>query len=142
MNLIYRSIKKEEAFKAAQIENICLDTAWSESQIASIPDYGFYIVAESEGDILGCGSIYCIAGEGQIMNIAVDPNFRGLGIGKGLMQNLEKRAKERDCDIISLEVAENNHSAIGLYEKCGYAESGRRKGFYKGIDAIMMEKKL
>ncbi len=142
MNPIYRSIKKEEAFKAAQIENICLDTAWSESQIASIPDYAFYIVAEWEGEILGCGSIYCIAGEGQIMNIAVGPNFRGLGIGKGLMQKLEDCAITRDCEIISLEVAENNQSAIGLYEKCGYTEIGRRKGFYRGIDAIMMEKKL
>lgn len=142
MDITYRFISKGEEERASEIERQSLDTAWSASQISSLPENAFYLVAVQGGELCGCASVYCIAGEGQIMNIAVSQNFRQKGIGKGLMDALEKAAFERSCEFISLEVAVDNAAAIALYKKCGYAEVGRRKGFYKGIDAIIMEKKL
>ncbi len=142
MEIIYRFISKGEEIHAAQIEKECLETAWSASQIASVPENAFYMVAVDNSRILGCASVYCIAGEGQIMNIAVSKSHRKKGIGKGLMDELEKEAIKRNCEFISLEVAVDNITAVALYKKCGYAQVGLRKGFYKGIDAIIMEKKL
>ena len=42
---------------------------------------------------------------------------------------------------ISLEVRENNIPAISLYEKNGFEKKAIRKGYYKGIDGILMERK-
>ncbi len=142
MDITYRFISKGEEELASEIEKECLDTAWSTGQISSLPENAFYLVASYNSELCGCASVYCIAGEGQIMNIAVLPEFRGRGIGKGLMNELEKVCIERNCEFISLEVAVDNISAVSLYKKCGYAQVAIRKGFYKGIDAMIMEKKL
>ena len=144
MSVIFRPLSSGEEKYAAQIEAAALDTAWSESQIAETlsNENAFYGVAVCEGRVCGIGSIYCIAGEGQIMNIAVGEDFRKMGIGEGVLNLLNEAAKEKNCENITLEVAENNIPAISLYKKCGYTVIARRKGFYRGIDALVMEKIL
>ena len=143
MGIIYRKIENEtEAQLAFDLESACLSTAWSKEQILNIPDYAVYISA-FEGDVLcGIASMYAVAGEGQIMNLAVSENYRRRGIANGLMNELTLYALDKKCDIITLEVAEDNLSAISLYEKCGFASVGKRNGFYNGKNALIMEKKL
>ena len=143
MEIVYRRIADEkEAQTASELENSCLSTAWSREQILNIPEYAIYLSA-FEGDILcGIASMYAIAGEGQIMNLAVRDDYRRRGIANGLMNELVKYAVLKKCDIITLEVAEDNLSAISLYKKCGFVSVGRRNGFYNGKDALIMEKKL
>ena len=131
----------EEAQRAHDIENSSLSTAWSANQIADIPNYAVYLGA-FEHELMGVASMYALAGEGQIMNIAVDPNHRRKGVADALMQNLIEEAYKRECEIISLEVEDGNIAAIALYEKYGFSVAGRRKGFYNGIDALIMETKL
>lgn len=141
--IIYRSPVSENDFKmAAKVESVCLSTAWSEAQIADLPDYAVYICAVCDGTVCGIASMYAFAGEGQIMNVAVLPEYRCRGIATGLMQNLNDRAAEKGCEFITLEVAEDNIGALALYEKQGFSVVGRRKGFYNGKDALNMEKKL
>ena len=140
----FRNLAKGDEHAASEIEKSCLDTAWSERQILETPDNpnATYIVAICENEICGIGSMYCVAGEGQIMNIAVSEKYRRRGIAEGIMQSLIESAVKNNCENITLEVAENNISAISLYKKCGYAVIARRKGFYKGTDALIMEKAL
>ncbi len=143
-NIIFRLITKSDAEKAAVIESESLSTAWSEKQIRDSinNDFAVYAVAVTENEVCGIGSIYCVAGEGQIMNIAVAKEYRRRGIAEGIMNFLDGEAIKRNCEIITLEVAENNLSARALYEKCGYTAVGRRKGFYGGVDALIMEKRF
>ena len=143
-NLIFRYVTESDAVNAAIVEAQSLSTAWSEKQIReSIEnEFSVYAVAVTENEVCGIGSIYCVAGEGQIMNIAVAKEYRWRGIAEGIMQFLDGEAIKRNCEIITLEVAENNLSARALYEKCGYAAVGRRKGFYGGVDALIMEKRF
>ena len=143
MGIVYRKIENEnEAQLASDLESKCLSTAWSKEQILNIPDYAIYVSA-FEGDILcGIASMYAIAGEGQIMNLAVRDSYRRRGIANGLMNELILYALDKNCDIITLEVAEDNLSAISLYEKCGFVSVGKRNGFYNGKNALIMEKKL
>ncbi len=140
--MVVRSLESfEEAQRAHEIENSSLSTAWSASQINEIPDYAVYFGA-FDGELLGVASMYALAGEGQIMNVAVDARFRRLGVANALMQKLIDAAIERKCEIITLEVEDGNFAAIALYEKFGFSVAGRRKGFYNGRDALIMEKKL
>lgn len=140
MGFVCRPLKTDSEIKAAAlIEKSCLSTCWSEQQIASLPEYASYIAAFDGNEPVGIASMYTIAGEGQIMNLAVLMQYRKKGIGKMLMDSLLKLAKEKNCLSVSLEVAKDNIGAITLYKKCGFLEVGQRKGFYNGTDAIIME---
>ncbi len=141
--IIYRAIENEaEASLAAELENDCLSTAWSKEQICSLPDYAVYVCAFDGDTLCGIASMYAIAGEGQVMNVAVSRSYRRQGIANELMNSLAEHAIDRKCENITLEVAEDNISAISLYKKCGFTCVGRRKGFYNGTDALIMEKKI
>ena len=63
-----------------------------------------------------------------------------MGIGSLIVSELIKKAHEKDCFEINLEVNENNEGAIALYEKCGFLKVGRRKRYYNNTDdAIIMQ---
>ncbi len=142
-NIVYRTLGNEkEQLLASELEKQCLSTAWSMEQISSLPEYAVYIAAFDGDSLCGIASMYIIAGEGQIMNVAVSPSFRRRGIALGLMNELISRAVTEKCLNITLEVAEDNDSAISLYKKCGFIDVGRRKGFYDQRDALIMEKTI
>ena len=142
-DIVCRAIDgKEEAARAAYIEKECLDTAWSEAQISDIPHYAVYLCAFVNGEMCGIASVYLIAGEAEIMNIAVLPEYRRNGVADALMNKIFSLSRENGCTVATLEVADGNIGAVALYEKHGFKISGRRKGFYKGVDALNMEKTL
>lgn len=142
-DILCRAINGNDEFaRAAYIEKNCLDTAWSEAQISDLPSYATYICAFLNGEMCGIASMYAIAGEAEIMNVAVLPEYRRNGVADALMEKLFSVAREKECEIITLEVADGNSGAISLYKKHNFVVSGRRVGFYKGVDALNMEKKL
>lgn len=88
-----------------------------------------------------------VAGEAEILTIAVDPAMRRAGIGRSLLRLLEKAASIRGAERVFLEVSGENRAAIALYLAEGYAEAGRRPGYYRGesgmaVDALLMSKPL
>ena len=58
------------------------------------------------------------------------------------MEKIIKEAEETKKINITLEVRKDNISAINLYKKYGFVEKALRKGYYKGIDGILMEKEM
>jgi len=78
--------------------------------------------------------------EGHILNVAVDPDLRGSGVGRMLVQKVLDDCRQAGASFVSLEVRESNLSAISLYRKMGFVEVGKRKRYYEnGEDALMME---
>lgn len=75
----------------------------------------------------------------DIINIAVSTIHQNKGIGEALINYLITNTKS---DKIMLEVRENNESALNLYNKCGFVEINRRKKYYDGEDAIIMERMI
>ncbi|MBQ6801946.1 MAG: ribosomal protein S18-alanine N-acetyltransferase [Oscillospiraceae bacterium] len=71
-----------------------------------------------------------VAGETEIFNVAVLPEFRRKGIGKALIEEFIKTAIEKETRVIFLEVRTSNLPAINLYEKCGFVFCGIRKDYY------------
>lgn len=78
----------------------------------------------------------------EIYYIYVDKNHRNRKIGTKLLNYLIKIGIDNDCENITLEVSIENEHAIKLYKKCGFVEVAKRERYYKGIDAILMMKKL
>jgi len=78
--------------------------------------------------------------EGHILNVAVDPDLRGSGVGRMLVQKVLDDCRQAGASFVSLEVRESNLPAISLYRKMGFVEVGKRRRYYEnGEDALMME---
>ena len=107
-------------------------------------DNSYVIVAKNtDNTIVGFAGLKTILDEADIMNIVVKKDFRHNGIGSILLENLINYSKNMNMKTITLEVNENNLSAIRLYDKFSFDKLGIRKKYYDGeSDAIIMSKKL
>ena len=107
-------------------------------------DNSYVIVAKvDENTIVGFAGLKVILDEADIMNIVVKKDFRHNGIGSFLLENLINHSKDLNLKTITLEVNENNLSAIRLYDKFSFDKLGIRKNYYDGkSDASIMSKKL
>jgi ribosomal protein S18 acetylase RimI-like enzyme len=70
-----------------------------------------------------------------IEDIVVDANFRRLGIGRTLIDQAKKWARERQLPGLMLETQNNNLQACKFYESCGFEIGGFDKFLYKGVDS-------
>ena len=107
-------------------------------------DNSYVIVAKnSENIIVGFAGLKVILDEANIMNIVVKKDFRHNGIVSILLDDLINYSKKLNLKTITLEVNENNLSAIRLYDKFSFDRLGIRKKYYNGeSDAIIMSKHL
>ncbi len=78
--------------------------------------------------------------EAHITNVAVHPNYQGMGLGRKIMEALILDAGQRNIERMTLEVRKSNEVAIGLYKSMDFMISGIRPGYYQdnGEDAIIM----
>ncbi len=102
------------------------------------------LLAESQGRIAGYILFWLLPGEIDIHNIAVHQDFRRRGLGRGLLENVIAKARERGSTRITLEVRKSNAVAQRLYQAVGFAVSGVRRGYYSddGEDALLMTLEL
>ncbi|MCI8545689.1 MAG: ribosomal protein S18-alanine N-acetyltransferase [Clostridia bacterium] len=100
-----------------------------------------YFVLIDDGKILGFAGLWFNIDEAHIMNIAVKKEYRKNGFGTKLLEFLIVKAKEKNKICITLEVSDNNFSAILLYEKFNFEKIGTRKKYYNAEnDALIMTK--
>ncbi len=81
--------------------------------------------------------------EAHLDLLAVRPRFRRAGLGRRLVEWLEKSAVVAGISVIYLEVRENNKEAQAFYRKLGYRRVTRLSGYYRGREsAICMGRDL
>lgn len=98
---------------------------------------------DDKGEVMGFIAGRCKDGVGIVFTLDVRPRFRKMGIGRMLMEELEKRVFANGCDEMILQVEEKNREALRLYEELGYRTVRFLKDYY-GIrrNAYEMRKKL
>ena len=139
-----RQAKLYDVPAMARIERDSFGSPWSAEEITKDVTAGgnvYVAVAECGEEKAGYGEIRNIAGEAQVYNIAIAPEFRRAGIGEALLRHMIARAEEDGCTLVTLEVRGGNEAAMALYKKLGFREVGRRKGYYAkgGEDAVLMD---
>ena len=124
-------------------ENILTNTM-SEAQIQECLNSENYICFKAIVDESIVGFIMLSkSDELNIDSIAVNKDFRNLGIATRLIEKAESYAKENKIETLSLEVAYTNITAYLLYKKLGFTERRTRKNYYSnGDDAIEMIKRV
>ena len=100
----------------------------------------YYFVAKQNGSIIAFVGIKSVLDEADIMNIVTRKDLRNKGIGTAILSAIIDFANSHDIQKITLEVNENNSSAIHLYEKLGFVRIAERPKYYGGVDtAIIMQ---
>jgi ribosomal-protein-alanine N-acetyltransferase len=93
--------------------------------------------------IVGFLCRWLIADECHVLNIAVHPDSRRLGIGTVLLSEAISEAKLTGAGVVTLEVRRSNLPARQLYRKFEFEERRLRRHYYgPGEDAIIMELRL
>lgn len=128
-----RFMTAEDIPAVYEIERQSFSLPWSEKSFRESLDlpHAIFLVAEDETQILGYCGMYQVFHEGDITNIAVLPQYRGMGIGGSLLEAVIACAAERGIVDITLEVRESNIQAIHLYSRFGFENVGIRKNFYE-----------
>ncbi|MDB6176852.1 GNAT family N-acetyltransferase [Paracoccus sp. Z330] len=127
----------------AALHHLCFQSAprpWSANEFAGILETrGAFLVTRPNGFLLG----RAIAGEAELLTLAVDPRHRRLGTGAILSTEFAARARNQGAETAFLEVAADNIAARSLYQRMGWTESGRRRDYYgAGRDALTLRLEL
>ena len=146
MNLELNNMVVSDLDSISNILETEFDDFWNyevlKSELESSNSY-FFVAKNNSGEIVGFAGIKVILDEANIMNIVVKKDFRHNGIGSILLDDLINYSKKLNLKTITLEVNENNLSAIRLYDKFSFDRLGIRKKYYNGeSDAIIMSKHL
>jgi [ribosomal protein S18]-alanine N-acetyltransferase len=120
----------------AAAEKVCFSDPWSRGSLDELFDSETVVglVAEAgRTDFRLAGYIFArvIAGEAEILNIAVLPEFRSAGIGRDLLVDCLGRLQAKGAVAAFLEVRESNESAKRLYGRRGFRPVGVRTDYYR-----------
>jgi ribosomal protein S18 acetylase RimI-like enzyme len=124
---------------------------WSELLLGRLDT----LVAIMDGRVVGVAEIYTKDTKthgkiGVISFIAVDPDYRGRGIGKNLVAEAEKIFREHGCRYSAASTRRDNMASIGMFTKMGYALYRRGEKEFEELegplyayeDDIILVKKL
>lgn len=128
-----RKAKKTDAEALAILAKNNLHEGFSKSSFLSTieNENAIVLIAQIKNEIVGfLVSYFDVYGESELLQIAVDNNFRKNHIGKTLLLELIKNLKDNNIKSIFLEVRESNVTALSFYSYFGFVELGIRKGFY------------
>ncbi len=102
--------------------------------------------AEADGTTAGLALLRVVAGEAEVLMLAVDPAFRRRGIAAALLAQGLSAGRARGAGRAYLEVRHDNAAAISLYRAAGFVDAGRRTGYYATADgrrdALIMARDL
>ncbi|RMC34686.1 GNAT family N-acetyltransferase [Paracoccus alkanivorans] len=122
----------------AALHRRCFTTPrpWSTEEFSALLETpGCFLLTCRGGFLLG----RAIAGEAELLTLAVAPEARRQGYGRALAQEFTARARLMGASDLFLEVAADNLPAHELYSALGWRETGRRREYYgPGLDAIVM----
>ncbi len=146
-NQILRPMTPEDLNDVLKIERRSFQFPWTRQMWKDellINDRIKCYVVELDGRVVACYSSWHIAMESFLNNIAVDPDYRKMGLGSKMLDHFLEEAGRQDSEACYLEVAEGNSDAIDLYEKKGFIHIDTRRDYYtmEHKDAYIMKKEM
>lgn len=138
----YRPLAEGDIPTLVTLEAESFYDAWSANMLRNelANELTTYIVMEVAGQLVGYAGFLLVAGEAQIMRVAVFEAERGQGYGTRLTATLVSKAWELGAEAITLEVRAGNIAAQKAYLTCGFASEGVRPRYYEDNheDAVIM----
>lgn len=116
------------------VENASHYHPWKPSIMERYLRQGAVLALRDRNSLVGFAIVTVVAGDAELLNIAVAPKCRGMGYAKKLMAAVEERVLALEAERIFLEVRASNAAAIGLYEQLGFCQTGIRPRYYPAPD--------
>ncbi len=139
---LVRLLESEDAPALAALEARVFADSWAAARFAELLGQDRFLAAgafDARG-LRAYLTAYSLAGELEIVNVAVDPALRGQGLGTRLLRFFLDRARGLGATRAVLEVRAGNAPALALYRGQGFEEIGLRRGYYAdtGEDALIL----
>jgi len=137
-----RPARSADGDRLAVIERRCFGDPWSAAAFEDIfrSSTGHGVVAVRREEVVGYLVGRVVAGEGEILNLAVVPEERRQGLGQRLLEAGLAALAGAGAREILLEVREHNLPALDLYQRRGFRPVGLRPRYYRNPveDAIVL----
>jgi [ribosomal protein S18]-alanine N-acetyltransferase len=140
--MIFQEMEKEDLTMVCQLEKQCFSRAWDKEDCTYEIDenpFSHGWILKDEDEIVGYAFLWETFEMAQLARIGVNPLARKKGYGSFLMQQLIERARNAQCEYMTLEVRPSNVAALALYKKFGFIQVNVSKNYYPdGEDALVM----
>jgi ribosomal protein S18 acetylase RimI-like enzyme len=102
----------------------------TEAVLERLEDPRFEMLLAMDGSTaVGQGALLQVGPVAAIYGVYVEPGCRGRGIARAILGELVTLARRLELRTVVLEVEEDNHAALALYDACGFAVAGETVRF-------------
>ena len=143
------AIRQSDLPAIAALHACCFDEPWRIEligRVARAPG-GFGLLWRHEGEAQGFVLCRTNGARGEVLSLGVAPPARQRGIARALMNAAIEAVGRDGLSALYLEVAEDNDAALRLYRALGFAQVGRRPGYYarpgmRVVDALTLRRRI
>lgn len=118
---------------------------WSRGNFSDSLQYGYQarVLRSASNRLLGYFLMMYAVDEAHLLNITVAADLHGRGIGRWLLDQAGRQAREAGMQSMLLEVRPSNQRALHVYQRYGFVTIGLRKQYYPAAnngreDAVVM----
>jgi ribosomal-protein-alanine N-acetyltransferase len=143
-----RAADASDALALAAVHAQAFDHPWPpEAFTELLASPGVFALAGVDGEPVALILMRAIAGEAEVLTLAVAPSHRRKGAARALLEAGLGLAAAQGALEAFLEVADDNPAALALYRASGFADAGRRAGYYRReagrtADALVLRRTL
>lgn len=144
----FRSATPDDIPAVVEIERASFGDPWSEGTFRDLLtlSHAIFLVATEGARPVVCGYVIAavVAGEAEVLNLAVARDARGRGLGGRLLDAGLGGVRERGAREVFLEVRESNAAALALYSSRGFSALTRRARYYRNPveDALVLQRAI
>jgi len=119
-----------------QIENDVYSHPWTRGNFldALASGYRCRVVRDGQQNLIGYFLLMMAVDEAHLLNISVQRDQQGRGVGRWLLDQATALAREQGMSSILLEVRPSNPRAAAIYRRYGFVQIGLRKKYYPALD--------
>ena len=147
-----RQANESDIRDLADLDNECFNTYYYKKTKFSESDFQAYLCRRKSillvavrdsclvGYVAGTLRISRFRSIAHLDSIAVSPTARNEGVGGRLLDLFIQGAKQQACQIVLLEVAEDNKEGLDFFSKRGFQRIGDLSEYYgRGLDGVLMQ---
>jgi [ribosomal protein S18]-alanine N-acetyltransferase len=147
--LLFGKLGVDDLDALMAIENDVYPFPWTRGNFLDSLYNGYeaWVMRDDDGALLGYFLLMLALDEAHLLNISLRRDLHGKGLGRTLLDKAVAVARDKGAVTMFLEVRPSNQRALQVYERYGFLQVGRRKGYYPANanareDAIVMRLEL
>lgn len=126
----------EDLGEVQEIENDVYPHPWTRGNFLDslYSGYETWTLRDATGALIGYFLVMPVMDEAHLLNLTVRRDLHGRGLGRMLLDQVVALARDKEMVSVLLEVRPSNVRARAVYQRYGFAQIGRRKGYYPAAD--------